>query len=88
MALTDEQKREFDANGYVIVRYLLTDEEVDAVGQRADQIAVGEVTQPGFGVQVEPSIQRKEEARKIETGIHPQARRVGPQRSGHARARD
>ena len=41
MALTDEQKQEFDANGYVIVRNLLTDEEVNAVGGRADQIAVG-----------------------------------------------
>ena len=65
MALTDEQKQEFDANGYVIVRNLLTDEEVNAVGGRADQISVGEVVpEAGVGIQVEPSIQRKEEAAK------------------------
>jgi phytanoyl-CoA hydroxylase len=61
MALTDEQKQRFDENGYIIVRELLTDEEVNAVGKRADQIAVGEVVpEPGFGRQVEPAIQRKE----------------------------
>ena len=61
MALTDEQKQRFDENGYIIVRELLSDEEVHAVGQRADQIAVGEVVpEPGFGRQVEPAIQRKE----------------------------
>ena len=61
MALTDEQKQHFDENGYIIVRNLLSDEEVQAVGTRADQIAVGEVVpEPGFGRQVEPAIQRKE----------------------------
>ena len=61
MALTDVQKRYFDENGYIIVRELLTNEEVRAVGQRADQIAVGEVVpEPGFGRQVEPAIQRNE----------------------------
>ena len=64
MALTDDQKREFDENGYVIVRNLLTCEEVDAVGQRADQIAVGEIAQPASAVQVEPAIQREEVAAK------------------------
>ena len=60
MALTDDQKQQFDESGYIVVRNLLTDEEVETVGNRADQIAVGEVTQPGFGVQVEPAIQREE----------------------------
>jgi phytanoyl-CoA hydroxylase len=64
MALTDEQKREFDENGYVIVRGLLSREEVDAIGGHADQIAVGEIAQPASAVQVEPAIQRKEEAAK------------------------
>ena len=64
MALTDEQKREFDENGYVIVRNLLTREEVEAVGHRADQIAVGKIAQPASAVQVEPTIQRKEETAK------------------------
>ena len=47
MALIDEQKREFDENGYAIVRNLLTREEVQAVGGRADQIAVGEIAHAG-----------------------------------------
>ncbi len=64
MALIDEQKREFDENGYVIVRNLLTREEVQAVGGRADQIAVGEIAQPVSAVQVEPAIKRKEETAK------------------------
>ena len=64
MALTDEQKREFNENGYIIVRNLLTREEVDAVGQRVDQIAVGKIAQPASTVQVEPAIQRKEETTK------------------------
>ena len=34
MALTDDQKREFDENGYIIVRNLLIREEVEAVGAR------------------------------------------------------
>ena len=62
VALTDEQKREFDENGYVIVRGLLTRGEVEAGRGRADQIAVGEIAQPASAVQVEPAIQRKEEA--------------------------
>ncbi len=64
MALTDDQKREFDENGYIIVRGLLTREEVEAVGKRADQIALGEIAQPASAVQIEPAIQRKEETPK------------------------
>ena len=64
MALTDEQKQHFDENGYIIVRNLLTREEIDAVGKRADQIAVGEIAQPTSAVQIEPAIQRKEETPK------------------------
>ena len=64
MVLTDDQKREFDENGYVIVRNLLTREEVEAVGHRADQIAVREIAQPASAVQVEPAIKRKEVAAK------------------------
>ena len=65
MALTDEQKQQFDENGYIIVRNLLTDEEVHAVGKRADQISVGEVVpEAGYGIQVEPAIQRKDEPAK------------------------
>lgn len=60
MALTDDQKREFDENGYIIVRNLLTREEVEAVGARADQIAMGEIAQSASAVQVEPAIQRNE----------------------------
>ena len=64
MALTDDQKREFDENGYIIVRGLLTRKEIEAVGKRADQIAVGDIAQPASAVQVEPAIQRKEETPK------------------------
>lgn len=58
MTLTDDQKREFAENGYIIVRDLLTPEEVEAVEKRVDQIAVGEVTHPEFDIQIEPAIQR------------------------------
>ena len=37
---------------------------MEAVGHRADQIAMGEIAQPGSAVQVEPTIQRKEVAAK------------------------
>ena len=61
MALTDAQKQKFEEDGYIIVPNLLTDEEVELVGQRADSIASGEVTpEPGYGIQVEPSIERGE----------------------------
>ena len=59
MALTDAQKQKFEEDGYIIVPNLLTDEEVKVVGQRADLIASGGVTpEAGWGIQVEPSIQR------------------------------
>lgn len=65
MALTNAQKQKFEEDGYIIVPNLLNHDEVEAVRQRADLIASGGVTpEPGWGIQVEPSIQRGEEAAK------------------------
>ncbi len=61
MALSDEQKQKYEEDGYLIVPNLMTDEEVEAVGQRADSIASGQISaKEGCRIQVEPSIQRGE----------------------------
>ena len=59
------KKQKFEEDGYIIVPNLLTQEEVEVVRQRADLNASGGVTpEPGWAIQVEPSIQRGEEAAK------------------------
>ena len=61
MALTAKQKKHFDENGYLVVRNLLTQEEVGALKDRADLIASGEAAHvPEQWIQVEPSIRKGE----------------------------
>ena len=61
MALTGEQKRKFETDGYLIVRKLLTQSEVKRVKRRADLIASGEAEHvPSQSIQQEPAIQRRE----------------------------
>lgn len=70
MALTDEQKQHFWENGYLVVRDLLTQEEVEALKEQANLIASGEVSHvPAEWIQVEPVVRRGEiqTASKIES---------------------
>ena len=61
MALTNEQKQEFETDGYLIVRNLLTQSEVKRVKRRADLIASGEAEHvPSQLIQQEPAIHRRE----------------------------
>ena len=61
MALTDKQKRRFWEDGYLVVRDLLTQEEVEALKERANLIASGEASHvPEEWIQVEPAIKRGE----------------------------
>jgi len=61
MVLTEEQKKDFEGNGYLVIRNLLTQEEVRTVRQRADLIAAGEATHvPQQWIQEEPAIRRGE----------------------------
>ena len=61
MALKDEQKQRFWENGYLVVRDLLTQEEVEALKARANLIASGEASHvPEEWIQVEPAIKRGE----------------------------
>ena len=65
MALTDDQKREFDENGYVIVRNLLTRARKWTRWANAPiRLPWGRSPQPASAVQVEPAIQREEVAAK------------------------
>ena len=57
--MTDQQKQKFETDGYLVVRNLLTQEEVETVRQRADCIASGEAAHvPEQWVQVEPAIRK------------------------------
>ena len=61
MALTDEQKQRFWENGYLVVRNLLTQEEMEVLKKRANLIASGEASHvPEEWIQVEPAIKKGE----------------------------
>ncbi len=61
MVLTEEQKKDFEENGYLVIRNLLTQEVVGTVRQRADLIAAGEAPHvPQQWIQEEPAIRRGE----------------------------
>jgi ectoine hydroxylase-related dioxygenase (phytanoyl-CoA dioxygenase family) len=61
MALTTAQKDFFDHNGYVVIRQLFSDEAIQPLRQRADEIATGKAPHvPDDCVQVEPKIQHGE----------------------------
>ena len=58
MALLGTQKEQFSSDGYIIVRNLLTQEEVEVIKWRADQIASGETKHvPEQGIELESPIE-------------------------------
>ena len=58
MALLGRQKEQFSNEGYIIVRNLLTQEEVEVIKWRADQIASGETKHvPEQGIELELAIE-------------------------------
>jgi ectoine hydroxylase-related dioxygenase (phytanoyl-CoA dioxygenase family) len=61
MSLSNEQKAQFERDGYLVIRSLLTAAELEAVRERADQIASGEAEHvPERWVQPEPAVARGE----------------------------
>ena len=59
MTLNNEQKNSFEENGYLIVRNLLTEEELEKLRTRANLIASGEAAHvPTQWIQQEPAVRR------------------------------
>ena len=62
MGLTAAQVEEFRQNGFLIIQNMLAPDELEAMRQRADEIARGELPEGSrITRQVEPAIQRGEE---------------------------
>ncbi|MCZ6681291.1 MAG: phytanoyl-CoA dioxygenase family protein [Candidatus Poribacteria bacterium] len=68
MALTDEQKQSFEENGYLVIRNLLSRNQVETLRERADLIASGKAAHvPPRWIQEEPAIRRGEVVAKSKT---------------------